>query len=75
MLFLDFSKNLHIIYPLTTALIQPDIGYVYPKDLLNQIVAADDQIRNKLREWIKESESYQKPALEKMDNIYLKYSR
>ena len=59
-------------YPLTTAFIQRNIGYVYPKDLLDQIVVADDQIRNKLKEWIKESKSYQKIALEKMDDIYSK---
>jgi hypothetical protein len=54
---------------------QPDIGYAYPKDFLGQLVFADNQIRNKLKEWIKESKSYQKLALEKMDDIYLEYSR
>lgn len=69
-------ENAHLAsyYPLTTAFIQPDIGRLYPKDFPNQIVVADDQIRNKLKEWIKESKSYQKLALEKMDDIYLEYS-
>jgi hypothetical protein len=43
--------------------------------ILGQLVFADDQIRNKLKEWIKESTSYQKLVLEKMDDIYLEYSR
>lgn len=62
-------------YPVTTASIQLDIGQVYQKGFLNQIVFSDDQIRNKLREWIKESKSYQQLALEKMDDIYLNYNR
>jgi hypothetical protein len=73
----QLRENSHVAsgYPITTASIQPDIGHVYPKGFLNQIVFADDQIRNKLREWIKESKSFQQLALEKMDDIYLKYSR
>jgi hypothetical protein len=61
-------------YPITTASIHEDIR-VYPKDFLNQIVFVDDQIRSKLKEWIKESKNYQKLALEKMNDIYLEYSR
>ena len=70
----QLRENSHVAsdYPITTASIQPDIGQVYPNGFLNQIVFADDQIRNKLREWIKESKSYQKLALEKMDDIYSK---
>jgi hypothetical protein len=70
-------ENNHVAsdYPITTAFMQPDIGYAYPKDFLGQLVFADNQIRNKLKEWIKESKSYQKLALEKMDDIYLEYSR
>jgi hypothetical protein len=73
----QLRENRHVAsdYPITTASIQPDIGHVYAKGFLDQIVFADDQIRNKLKEWIKESKSYQKLALEKMDDIYLKYSR
>lgn len=37
------NKHLASRYPLTTMFMQPRIGYVYPKDLLNQIAAADDQ--------------------------------
>jgi hypothetical protein len=58
-------------YPLTTGFIRPSPNLVYPKDFLIQIVASDDQIRNKLREWITESTNYQKLALEKMDQICL----
>ncbi len=70
-------ENSHVAsdYPVTTVSMQQDIYYVYPKGFLNHIVLADDQIRNKLREWIKESKSYQQLALEKMDDIYLKYNR
>jgi hypothetical protein len=73
----QLRENSHLAsyYPITASSIQPDIGHVYPKGFLNQIVFADDQIRNKLREWIKESKSFQQLALEKMDDIYLKYSR
>jgi hypothetical protein len=73
----QLRENSHLAsdYPITTASIQPDIGQVYAKGFLNQIVFADDQIRNKLKEWIKESKSYQKLALEKMDDIYLEYGR
>ena len=73
----QLRENSHVAsdYPITTASIQPDIGQVYAKGFLNQIVFADDQIRNKLKEWIKESKSYQKLALEKIDDIYLKFSR
>ena len=69
----QLSENSHVAsdYPITTASIQPDII----KGFLDQIVFVDDQIRNKLREWIKESKSYQKLALEKMDDIYLEYGR
>jgi hypothetical protein len=35
-----------------------------------QIVSSDDDIRNKLTKWIKEATSYQKLALEKMNQIY-----
>lgn len=45
-------------------------GFRYPKHFLDRIVAADDQIRNKLNEWINESNSYQKKALDKMYNIH-----
>ena len=58
-------------YPLTTGFIRPSPNLVYPKDFLIQIVASDDQIRNRLREWITESTNYQKLALEKMDQICL----
>ena len=70
-------ENNHLAsrYPLTTTFMQPDIDIVYPKDLLNRIVVYDDEIRNKLKEWIKESKSYQKLTLEKIDDIYLEYSR
>ncbi|MGB8937445.1 MAG: hypothetical protein WCC17_20325 [Candidatus Nitrosopolaris sp.] len=57
-------------YPLTTAFITASPVLEYPKHLLNQIVAGDDQIRNKLKEWIRESKRYQHVALEKMDQIY-----
>jgi hypothetical protein len=33
-------------------------------------VPADDQIHNKLNEWIKASKTYQEQALKKMDEIY-----
>jgi hypothetical protein len=36
-----------------------------------QIVNSDDDISNMLTEWIKEATSYQKLALEKMNQIYL----
>jgi hypothetical protein len=52
-----------------TAFITPSPGLGYPKHLLNQIVASDQQIRNKLKEWITGSTSYQQLALKKMNNI------
>jgi hypothetical protein len=57
-------------YPITTEFIKSNPGFRYPKHFLDRIVAADDQIRNKLNEWINESNSYQKKALDKMYNIY-----
>ncbi|HXX95921.1 MAG TPA: hypothetical protein VEL11_02225 [Candidatus Bathyarchaeia archaeon] len=70
-------ENNHLAsrYPLTTEFMRPDIGFVYPKDLLNRIAASDDQISKRLKGWIKESKSYQKLTLEKMEDIYLQYSR
>lgn len=58
-------------YPLTTGFIRPSPNLVYPKDFLIQIVGSDDQIRNKVKEWITESTRYQKLTLERMDQIYL----
>ena len=65
-------ENNHLAsrYPLTAAFMQQDIGIVYPKDRLNRIAISDDEIRNKLKGWIKESKSYQKLTLEKLDDIY-----
>ncbi|MGC2574208.1 MAG: MarR family winged helix-turn-helix transcriptional regulator, partial [Candidatus Nitrosopolaris sp.] len=57
-------------YPITTEFIKSNPGFLYPKHFLDRIVAADDQIRNRLNEWINESNSYQKKALDKMYDIY-----
>jgi hypothetical protein len=53
-------------YPITTEFIRPNPGFQYPKNFLRGIVAADYEIRDKLNEWIKESNSYQKKVLDKM---------
>ena len=42
-------------YPLTTGFIRPNAKSLYPIDFLMQIVNSDDDIRNKLTEWIKET--------------------
>ena len=57
-------------YPLTTDFIRSNPGRHCPKDFLDRIVSDDVQIRNKLKEWISESKTYQTQALTKMDNIY-----
>jgi hypothetical protein len=57
-------------YPLTTGFIRPNPTSLYPTDFLMQIVNSDDDIRTKLTEWL--ATNYQKLALEKMNQIYLK---
>jgi hypothetical protein len=58
-------------FPFTTALTRPNPGFVYDNYfLVYRIVPVDEQIHDKLIEWIKASKTYQKQASEKMDHIY-----
>lgn len=52
-------------YPFTADFTRPNLGYVYHKYFLDRIVAADDQIRNKLHGWIEASKTYQEQALKR----------
>jgi hypothetical protein len=65
-------ENNHVAswFPFTTKLTRPNPHFAYDKYFLDSIVAADDEIRNKLNEWIKASKTYQEQALKKMDHIY-----
>jgi hypothetical protein len=56
-------------FPFTTELTGPNPRYAYDKYFLYSMVGADDEIRNKLNEWIKASKTYQEEALKKMDYI------
>jgi hypothetical protein len=64
-------ENNHVAsdFPFTTDFTRPNPGFAYDKHFLDRIVAADDEIRDKLRKWIAQSESYQKLALKKMEGI------
>jgi DNA-binding MarR family transcriptional regulator len=64
-------ENNHVAsdFPFTTELTRPNPRFAYDKYFLDSIVAADDEIRNKLNEWIKASKTYQEQALKKMDLI------
>jgi hypothetical protein len=56
-------------YPLTTAFLRPSPNIVYPKWSLVSIAKSDDEIRNKLTEWINETLEYQRLALDKLNEI------
>jgi hypothetical protein len=56
-------------YPLTTAFLRPSSNIVYPKWSLMSIAKSDDEIRNKLTEWINETLEYQRLALDKLNEI------
>jgi hypothetical protein len=56
-------------YPLTTAFLRPSPNIVYPKWSLMRIAKSDDEIRNKLTEWINETLEYQRLALDKLTKI------
>ena len=64
-------ENNHVAsdFPFTTELTRPNPSFAYNKYFLYDIVAADDEIRNKLNEWIKAAKTYQEEALRKMDYI------
>jgi hypothetical protein len=64
-------ENNHVAswFPFTTELTRPNPRLAYDKYFLYSIVAADDEIRNKLNEWIKAAKTYQEEALKKMDLI------
>jgi hypothetical protein len=63
--------NNHIAsdYPLTTGFMKSSPNLAYPKWFLEKIIYNDNEIRNKVTGWIKESSEYQKLALEKMNEI------
>jgi hypothetical protein len=65
-------ENIHLAsdYPLTSSFLgDQSSDFHVPIQFLNRIVADDDQIRDKLKEWITESISYQEQALKKMNQI------
>jgi hypothetical protein len=64
-------ENNHVAswFPFTTELTRSSPRFAYDKYFLYSIVAADDEIRNKLNEWIKAAKTYQEEALKKMDYI------
>jgi hypothetical protein len=65
-------ENMHLAsdYPLTSSFLgDQSRDFHVPIQFLNQIVADDDQIRDKLKEWITESIIYQEQALKKMNHI------
>jgi hypothetical protein len=67
---LRYNNHMASDYPLTTSFIRPNAKSIYPIDFLMQIVNSDDNIRNNMTDWIKEAASYQKLALDKMNQIY-----
>jgi hypothetical protein len=60
-------------FPFTTAFTRPNPGFVYDKYFLDRIVLADDQIRRRLRKWLKASKTYQDKASKKLEDIYQCY--
>jgi hypothetical protein len=65
------NENNHVPsdFPFTTDLTRPNPGYIYHKYFSDRIVAAYDELRDKLRKWIAQSESYQKLALKEIQRI------
>jgi DNA-binding MarR family transcriptional regulator len=65
-------ENNHVAsdFPFTTAFTRPNPGFVYDKYFLDRIVSVDDQIRNRLRKWLKASKTYQDKASKKLEDIY-----
>jgi hypothetical protein len=62
-------------YPLTTGFIRPSPNLMYPKNFLIDIIRSDGKIREYLLEWIREANTYQRLALEKMNEIYAELQR
>jgi hypothetical protein len=65
------NNHLASHYPLTTRFLgDQSRDFRVPKYFLDQIVVADqtDQIRDKLRKWIAQSENYQKLALKEIED-------
>jgi len=66
-------ENNHLAsdYPLTIGFLgDQSRDFRVPKHFLDQIVAADDEIRSQMKEWVTESIGYQEQTLEKVNHIY-----
>jgi hypothetical protein len=57
-------------YPLTTAYLRPSPNIVYPRCSLMRIAKSDDEIHNRLTQWINEVTGYQRLVLDKLNEIH-----